>query len=355
MLLVGAACRKTSHVPRLCQGSRQRHARLLHGQQTQPNSDTSENLRISNEGLAWASTHGYCSAAMSTSKSLVPLRFSLVGPGRVGCSLAHWLTARGAEIVAVAGRDPERSGSLARQLGGTPTEVDQLQTEGQALLLLAVSDPALSPVATVLAERPQAEVALHTAGALDPSVLAPLQVAGSSIGSLHPLMAFPRVLTDPGRAAEIVFALDGDPPARNLAERIVLAWDGIPVLVTAEERPIYHLGASIAAGGVVTLLATAFEMASRQGLPSEVMQGYLALARGALEQASRSDRVADAITGPVARGDMETFQRQIKSLEKLDPSLTRAVIALADLTRRFTAKESDAHAPSTERTQAPKP
>jgi predicted short-subunit dehydrogenase-like oxidoreductase (DUF2520 family) len=273
----------------------------------------------------------------------------------VGISLAHWLTAQGAEIVAVAGRDPERTGSLARQLGANPTAVDQLQTEGQTLLLLAVSDPALSPVATVLAERRQANVALHTAGALDASVLAPLQVAGSSIGSLHPLMAFPRVLTDPAQAAGTVFALDGDPPARELAEKIVLSWDGIPALVTAEARQIYHLGASIAAGGVVTLLAMACEMGARQGLPSEIMQGYLTLARGALEQASRSTRVVDAITGPVARGDMETFRRQIKSLKKLDPSLTRAVLGLADLTRRFTANEGDSDGQSEERTQEPKP
>jgi predicted short-subunit dehydrogenase-like oxidoreductase (DUF2520 family) len=265
------------------------------------------------------------------------------------------LTARGAEIIAVAGREPGRTDSVARQLGATAIAVEQLQTEGQELLLMTVSDPALPSVATVLADRPQAEVALHTAGALDASVLAPLQIAGSSTGSLHPLMAFPRVLTDPGQAAGMVFALDGDPPARDLAERIVLSWKGIPALVTAEDRPIYHLGASIAAGGVVTLLAAAFEMASRQGLPPEIMEGYLDLARGALEQASRSSRIADAITGPVARGDIETFQRQIESLEKLDPGLTQAVLGLADLTRRFTTRDADTDAPSQERTEAPRP
>jgi len=278
---------------------------------------------------------------MSTAKSLVPLRFSLVGPGRVGTSLAHWLVARGAEIVEIGGRNPEPTASLARLLGASPAKIDRLQTGGQALLLLAVADPALESVATRLADRPQAAVVLHTAGALDASVLAPLRAAGSSTGSLHPLMAFPRTLTDPQEAAGSVFALDGDPEAQALAHRLARSWDGIPVPVPAAARPIYHLAASLAAGGIVTLLAAASEMAHQQGLPDDIMKGYFALARGAVEQASRSSDISSAITGPVARGDLDTFRRQIAILERLDEGLAQAVISLANLTLRFKSEEGD--------------
>lgn len=287
---------------------------------------------------------------MSTPKSLVPLRFSLVGPGRVGGSLAHWLTSCGAELVAVAGRSPLHRDRLARQLGAPALDVDRLETDNQDLLLLAVSDPALGSVATRLAGRAQARIVLHTSGALDASVLAPLKSAGSSIGTIHPLMAFPKVLEDPSLAEGKVFAFDGDPLARDLATRLALAWDGRPVYVTAEVRPIYHLGASLAAGGVVTLLAAAIEMATLQELPPEIGEGYLALARGAIEEASRSGSVATAITGPLARGDLDTFRRQLQVLEGLDPDLAYAVDNLANLTLRFTSRagqpETSAEAPS---------
>lgn len=306
-------------------------------------------------GLAWATTHGYCSAAMSTPKSLVPLRFSLVGPGRVGRSMAHWMTARGAEIVTIAGRDSARTATLARELGAAAVAVDRLETSGESLLLLTISDPALPSVATQLAKRPQAEVVLHTAGALDASVLEPLREAGCSTGSLHPLMAFPRVLTDPRQAKGKVFALDGTPEARTMAERLALSWDGSPVHVSAEARPIYHLAASLAAGGVVTLLATAFEMASRQGLPHEVEKGYLALARGAIEQASQASDISGAITGPVARGDIDTFLRQVAILEDLDRELAQAVRGLANLTLRFTSQEGEGKDLSEARAETPRP
>jgi predicted short-subunit dehydrogenase-like oxidoreductase (DUF2520 family) len=234
-------------------------------------------------------------------------------------------------------------------------DIDRLRTPGESLLLLAISDPALPSVAASLADRPQAEVVLHTAGALDVSVLAPLRAASASTGSLHPLMAFPRVLTDPVQGHGKVFAFDGDPKAQAMARKLALSWGGIPVHVSAEARPIYHLAASLAAGGVVTLLATAAELAGQLGLPREVEEGYLALARGAIEQASQTSDIRSAITGPVARGDFVTFQQQVAILENLDPELARAVRNLADLTLRYTTENGESESPSEAPAERPGP
>lgn len=236
------------------------------------------------------------------SAPLKGLRFSLAGPGKVGSSLAGWAVAAGAELVAVAGR-----GAL-----------EELATGGQDFLLLALPDAALVAAATELARRPQAAVALHTSGSLDASVLAPLRAAGSAIGSLHPLKAFPEPLTGLAEAHGVFFAVDGDPAARDLAARLAAAWEGVPGDVPPEARPLYHFAATLAAGGVVTLLAAAGELGGRLGLPAAVTRGYLALARGAVAAASRGldagRPLAAAITGPVARGDVEALRRQLAAL-----------------------------------------
>src|SRR4051794_14206510 len=66
---------------------------------------------------------------------LADIAFSLVGPGRVGKSLAAWLAAAGGRSVTVAGR----------------AELRGLATAGQDLLLLAVPDAALPEVVAGLA------------------------------------------------------------------------------------------------------------------------------------------------------------------------------------------------------------
>jgi predicted short-subunit dehydrogenase-like oxidoreductase (DUF2520 family) len=249
--------------------------------------------------------------------ALSGLTFTLVGPGRVGCSLAAWAEAAGARLVGTAGRG----------------EISELATAGEDLLLVAVPDGALASVASELAGRPQARVVLHTSGSLPADVLAPLRKppgqTGSAVGSLHPLKAFPRPLPEPGEARGVLFAVDGDPEARALAHRLATAWGGVPADVPPEARTLYHLAASLAAGGVVTLLALADELAGRLGLPPEVGRGYLELARGAVAAALAGGEAAPALTGPVARGDAATFLRQVEALSQLAPEKVPLVLHLA--------------------------
>jgi predicted short-subunit dehydrogenase-like oxidoreductase (DUF2520 family) len=250
---------------------------------------------------------------------LAGLRFSVLGPGKVGRSLAAWMQAAGAELVRMAGR------------GG-------LSTAGEDLLLVAVPDGELEGAAAALAARPQARVALHTAGALDAAALAALAAGGTAVGSLHPLKAFPTVLPAVEEARGVCFAVDGDPEAAALAGRLAAAWGGTAVEVPAAARPLYHLAATLAAGGVVTLLAAAVELAAALGLPPAVARGYFALARGALARAEAAEvaregdspgGAAAAITGPVARGDLEQVGRALAALAVVDPGKVPLVIALA--------------------------
>jgi len=253
---------------------------------------------------------------------LSDLSFSLVGPGRVGRSLAAWATARGARCSGVAGR----------------RELASLTTAGQDLLLLAVPDGAYAAVAAELSQRPQAAVALHTAGSLDAEALAPLRKAGAAIGSLHPLKAFPHPLPDPEQARGVFFAVDGDPAAQALACRLAAAWDAEAAEVPAAARTLYHFAATLAAGGVVTLLSTAEDIAARLGLPEAVTRGYLELCRGAVAAAAEAHAagrpLAAALTGPAARGDRATVERQLGALAGLAPEKLPLIVALAQETLR---------------------
>ena len=269
------------------------------------------------------------------------LTFSLVGPGRVGTSLACWLVELGGSLVTVAGRSGIAAGDLATRLGGDTAEVQNLRSENEDLLLIAVTDAALAGVAATLARHPQAKVALHTSGHQSATVLQPLGRQGTATGTLHPLKAFPDILPAASAAAGSVFAVDGDAEAQQMARRLVTAWSGEAVEIPAASRPLYHLAASLAAGGVVTLLATACDLARDAGLPEAVGRGYLELARGALDQTQGLADPAAAITGPVARGDLETVETQLGRLQEDDPERAALVAALARETLRHRRRRGE--------------
>lgn len=289
-------------------------------------------------------------------RPLAGVTLCLVGPGRVGESLAAWSVARGARLEAVAGRSPGPAAELAERLGGRAEVLETLESGGSDLLLIAVPDGAIPEVVRSLAGRPQAAVALHTAGSLGASVLAPLEKSGSAVGCFHPLKAFPRPLPDPSEAAGTFFALDGASEAVALGERLADAFGGVAGVVPDAARDLYHLAASVAAGGVATLVASAGDLARTLGLPDAVFSGYLELAHGALralETELGSERPGPAggarperaITGPLARGDTATFLRELASLRRSGAPADRRVPLLCRLaleTVRLTAGDGAA-------------
>jgi predicted short-subunit dehydrogenase-like oxidoreductase (DUF2520 family) len=267
----------------------------------------------------------------------------VVGLGRVGESLARWLIDGGARLVCAARGQPSQPPPSWLPGDAQWARAEEVASQGQDLLLLAVPDDHLAGLVERLSARRQARVALHTSGSRGAEALAPLAGGGSAVGALHPLRAFPSPLPHWETARGAFWAIDGDPPARALAERLAHAWGGIPGLVEGRDRPLYHLAATLAAGGAVTLLASALDLVEELDLPEAVAVGFVELATGALEQATGAegerrrgraagapDRrgAAGAITGPVTRGEMG-YLSQLTALRERRPELYPLVVLLA--------------------------
>lgn len=259
------------------------------------------------------------------------MTFSLVGSGRVGGSLARWAVALGATAETVGGRPGSQSArGLASDLGAALVPVAELASGGEGLLLVAVPDTEIAGLAERLASRPQARVALHSAGRFGAAALAPLRRAGSAVGSLHPLRSFPRVEASCEAARDTFYAVDGDEPAEALARRLAGAFGGVAGRVEEADRPLYHLAATLAAGGAVTLLALAHELAGRIGLPAAAADGYGKLASDALAAARAVADPRRALTGPAARGDLAAIHAALAGLARVAPErlgLATAVLA----------------------------
>ena len=134
------------------------------------------------------------------------------------------------------------------------------------------------------------------------TTLEPLGVADAF--SLHPLMT----ITDDGATfAGATAAIAGSTPrALALAETLAEALGMRPVHVADEDRAAYHAAASIASNFLVTLEGVAERLAATAGVDREPL---VALVRASVENWAAAGAAA-ALTGPIARGDEQTVQRQ---------------------------------------------
>jgi predicted short-subunit dehydrogenase-like oxidoreductase (DUF2520 family) len=254
------------------------------------------------------------------------LRFSLIGPGRLGQAVARRLCEAGYEIDAVIGRDLDRAGSAARFIGTVGRESTDLAAAGASdLVLLAVPDDALSSTAARLINekfiRPDA-VLVHFSGIHCADIMQTEAASTTSVGvlSIHPLQSF----ADPQRGyralAGTPCAIEGSAQLLPLAERLVADLGGTPFRLTSEKKVLYHAAACITSNYLVTLVAAAEKVLAACDFSGDDARRLL----GPLLQTTARNVAevgpADALTGPIARGDAQTVSKHLAALGEQSPA-----------------------------------
>jgi predicted short-subunit dehydrogenase-like oxidoreductase (DUF2520 family) len=208
------------------------------------------------------------------------------------------------------------------------------------VILLTTPDGALAGVAKALARaggsKCRGKIVLHTSGALDRSVLAPLARRGAATGSLHPMQTFS------GRGVpelrNVIFAVEGDRRAQRAAQRIARALGGVPVAIDGRSKHAYHAAGALVAGHALALVEAAAQMLIEIGFTRRrALQTLLPLIRQMLDNLERLGPQA-AWTGPIARGDYATVAEHRKALRRDPREFQQAYAALAFLAARVLSK-----------------
>lgn len=259
-------------------------------------------------------------------------QIAIVGPGRMGLAMGAALAASGQiRRLTFFGRDDEppphplfasRSIEVDYQIGTGPVPAET------GVVIIAVPDDRIGDVAQLVAsygEAPAGCVALHLAGAVSTDPLSPLHAVGYSVGSLHPLQSVADPWSGGDRLVGAAYAICGEPEAMTVARRIVAALGGRPLVVPASQRPAYHAAAVLASNYLVTLAATAVRILREIGIDEEdALPAILPLMRGTLDNLEDLG-LASALTGPIARGDIDTVRTHLARLSPSERALYSAL------------------------------
>lgn len=267
---------------------------------------------------------------------------SIVGAGRVGQTLARRLRQLGWRIDAVVTQSKKSSQAAVRAIGGgTPSARLTAQVLAADVLLLTTPDGALESAASALADFPKdnyrGKIALHTSGALDRRVLAPLARRGVSTGSLHPMQTFSGRGTP--QLKGVIFAVEGDRAARQAAQQIARALGGIPVAIRGTSKPAYHAAGALVAGHGLALVEAATRTLTGLGFSRRrAQQALLPLIRQMLDNYERLGPRA-AWTGPISRGDFSTVAKHGRALRSYPREFKDSYAALSLLAARVLSKK----------------
>jgi predicted short-subunit dehydrogenase-like oxidoreductase (DUF2520 family) len=233
---------------------------------------------------------------------------AVVGAGRLGTALAAALQAAGYAVL----------GPLGRGADGAGADV----------VLLCVPDHEIPVAASAIAPGP---LVGHCSGATALAALSPHEAF-----SIHPLMTVTRAGAQFAGAGAAIAA--STPRALALATELADSLGMEPVEVADENRAAYHAAASIASNFLITLEAAAERLASEVGVERRLL---VPLVRATVENWAALGP-ENALTGPVARGDVETVARQRDAIAVHTPDLLPLFDALVEATQALAGEAQPA-------------
>lgn len=227
----------------------------------------------------------------------------IVGDGRMGRALCSALRASGVAV----------RGPLARGADAA----------GAAVVLLCVPD---REIATASAGIAAGALLGHVSASADLALLAPHERF-----AMHPLLS---VVGAGARFSGATCVIEGSTDrATGVAFALAARLEMIPKVIASGQRALYHAAATMASNYLVTLEASAERLAGQVGLDRAAL---VPLVRATVEQwAALGGR--DALTGPIARRDEETVDRQRAAVAAAAPDMVALWDCLVAETRSLAA------------------
>jgi predicted short-subunit dehydrogenase-like oxidoreductase (DUF2520 family) len=251
---------------------------------------------------------------------------AIIGAGRLGASLGHVLSKKGYTIKALSCRSLASAEESRQMIGQGMASTDNVRTADKGeIVFLTVPDDGIEGVVEELASSPlkwEEKVVFHCSGLSTSRLLHPLRSKGARTASVHPCFSFPKKQARQNLFQDIYFALEGDDSAVASAKDIICMIGGFHFTIRAEDKACYHTACSMASNMSVALLYTAISLITQCGLgEDEAKKVIWPLLEGTLHNVNKID-IFDALTGPVARGDLTTIRKHLVELEKF-PSSSR--------------------------------
>jgi predicted short-subunit dehydrogenase-like oxidoreductase (DUF2520 family) len=270
---------------------------------------------------------------------------NIVGAGHVGRALGRLFAGAGAfEVQDVLTRSQASALEAVAFIGAGRAVARADQLRPADVWMIAVGDDQIAQVSTQLSTQlstqPGAQLAhaagsaimFHCSGAKASTELRPAAQAGAHTASVHPVRSF----ADPASVAAgfdgTFCGIEGDPAALAVLAPAFEAIGARLVAIDAATKTVYHAASVFASNYLVTVLDAALRAYQAAGIPEPVARELARpLAAETLANVFRLGPEA-ALSGPIARGDHATVERQQAAVTAWDPDTGRTYAALAAAT-----------------------
>jgi len=255
-------------------------------------------------------------------------KIGFIGVGLVGTAFGVRLSQQGYKIVAVYNVSLAAARRFAKTVTGCQVcEKAQDVADIADFVFITTPDDIIPKVAAQVNWR-TGQTVIHCSGACSTDVLKPAEERGATVGSFHPCQTFASIDQAIEDLPGSTFAIEAEEPLLSVLKEMATALHGSWLELKAEDKALYHASACIVCNYFYTIVKLATDLWQNFGKSTgEATQAFMPILRGSVN-AIGNVGLPDCLTGPIARGDLNTIRRHLDALGKKAPSIVGLYKAL---------------------------
>lgn len=248
------------------------------------------------------------------------MKFNVIGAGRLGKNIAQALSStKLITLDSICNLSLNSSRQACHEINMGTAVSSLLELPKVDVTWICSNDDAIAPIVAILAKhsvlKPDSLV-IHCSGALNSTVLSPLKEQGCSISSFHPLKAFKTGYLDVHAFDQINCVMEGDPRACTWLSTIFEVLGSHLISILPEGKTLYHAAATIASNYLITLANSSEELLLQAGMTQGQARAMIChLMSGNINNLEQTTQIAEALTGPLARGDALTLSLHLQAID----------------------------------------
>jgi len=255
-----------------------------------------------------------------------------IGAGTVGTALAVSSSRAGYRVVAVADINLAAAKRLGALIPDCPVyEAAQDVVNASDHVFITTPDDTIAAATAALEWRPDQNV-VHCSGAASLDILESARKGGASVGSFHPCQTFASIEQAIRNLPGTTFAIEAEPPLLETLQHMSGSLGGEWIVLKPGDKALYHAAAVFACNYLVTLTQTAIDLFHHFDVPaSRAIKILTPLLQGTINNV-QTVGLPHSLTGPIARGDVNTIRKHLDVLAEKAPHLLALYRELASHT-----------------------
>lgn len=251
------------------------------------------------------------------------MNIGFIGAGKVGISFGAYLYRNDINI----------SGYLSKNLEDTEIAVSKIKSKvyyslkslicDSDIIFITTNDDSIQLVKDQIIKEASdslnGKIIAHMSGSYSSDILKELKALGCSIYSVHPLQSFADIDSSIDKLSNTVFTIEGCEDKISILESVLKILENKYFKINTDNKELYHIGACIVSNYLVTLIDLGLSFFKEIGIDeSDGVSALSPLIDGTIENIKLFG-IKDSLTGPIARGDINTIKSHLESIQTNTP------------------------------------